>query len=280
MNISRTAQAALAFAILCACGGGAGGSASSTTVPPVSPAQFSVTPAQKLRMEQLSSVFENNSIAFAYGYAQNINDGRGITCGRVGFTTGTGDWYQVVQAYTAQRPGNVLAPYLPRLKQLAAGPMPNPDTTGLDGMIAATATAGADPVMQQVQDSLVDSLIYTPAVQLTQGIGAGSALTVAAMYDGVLTHGQGTDPDSIEAMIARATQTAGGTPKTGVPESTWLKAFIAARRQDMLHPAYAPSTAPWTAAVGRLDVYDALIASNNWNLTGPIDTLSYGVTVP
>ena len=231
-------------------------------------------------MEQLSSVFENGTIAFEYGYAQNIGDGRGITCGRVGFTTGTGDWYQVVKAYTALKPGNVLAPYLPRLQQLASGPMPNPDTTGLDGMIGAVATAGSDPVMQQVQDSYVDSLIYSPALQLAQSVGANSALSVAALYDGVLTHGQGSDPDSIEAIIAAATQAAGGTPKTGVSESTWLTAFIAARRQDMLHPAYAPSAVPWAAAVGRLDVYAALIASNNWNLNGPIDTLGYGVTVP
>lgn len=279
MKLPRIAQLIPALCILSACGGGSGGVAA-TTILPVPPAPVSVTAAQKLRMEQLSSVFENNSITFAYGYAENINDGRGITCGRVGFTTGTGDWYKVVQAYTALKPGNVLAPYLGRLGQLAAGPTPNADTTGLDGMIAATAAAAADPVMRQTQDSFVDSLIYNPAVQLAQGVGAQSALSIAAVYDGILTHGQGNDPDSIESIIAHATLTAGGTPKTGVPESTWLKAFIAARRQDMLNPTYVPSTAAWTAAVGRLDVYDALIASNNWNLDGPINTLSYGVTVP
>lgn len=231
-------------------------------------------------MEQLSTVFENGVIAFDYGYAENIGDGRGITCGRAGFTTGTGDWYQVVQAYTALEPNNPLAPYLPRLAQIASGPTPNPDTTGLEGMIAATAAAAADPLMQQTQDQFVDQLIYDPALRLAQSVGATSALSVAAMYDGVLTHGQGSDPDSIEAIINNATVAAGGTPKSGIAQAVWLRAFIAARREDMLHPAYAPSATAWAAAVGRLDVYDALITNNNWSLTGPIDTLTYGVTVP
>lgn len=231
-------------------------------------------------MERLSSVFENGTIAFAYGYAENIGDGRGITCGRVGFTTGTGDWYLVVKAYTALKPGNPLATYLPRLAQLASGPMPNADTTGLDGMIAATAAVGSDPVMQSVQDGFVDSLIYNPALQIAQQVGVTSALSVADIYDGVLTHGQGSDPDSIEAIVAAATLAAHGTPKAGISESTWLSAFDAARRNDMLHPANSATATAWAAAVGRLDVFDKLIAAGNWNLQGPIDTLTYGVTVP
>ena len=276
MNFLVRAFAVVTAVSLCGCGGG------TTAAAPAAPVSTNaaITPEQKLRMERLSSVFENGTIAFAYGYAENIGDGRGITCGRVGFTTGTGDWYQVVKAYTAAEPANPLAPYLPRLAQIAAGPMPNPDTTGLDGMIAAAAAAGTDPIMQSVQDGFVDSLIYNPALQIGQSVGATSALSIADIYDGVLTNGQGSDPDSIEAIVSSATLAAHGTPKTGVSESTWLSAFDAARRYDMLHPAYAPSAAAWAAAVGRLDVYDKLIASGNWNLQGPIDTLTYGVTVP
>lgn len=267
------------FATACG-GGGIAGQAPSAPGPSTPPSASAISAAQKLRMEQLSSVFENGTVAFAYGYAENIGDGRGITCGRVGFTTGTGDWYQVVKAYTALKPGNPLASYLPRLQQLASGPMPNPDTTGLDGMIAAVALAAADPAMRQVQDDFVDSLIYNPAGKLADSVGAHSALSLAALYDGALTHGEGNDPDGIEAIIATANGAAGGTPKTGVSESAWLRSFIAARRQDMLHPAYTPSAGPWTQAVGRLAVYDALITRNDWTLDGPIDTLSYGVTVP
>ena len=246
----------------------------------MAPAGQQISPAQKLRMEQLSSVFENGTTAFQYGYAENINDGRGITCGRVGFTTGTGDWYLVVRDYTAVKPGNALAAFLPRLAEIAKGPMPNADTAGLDGMIAATAAAANDPDMRTVQDRYVDSLIYNPALVLAGSVGVTSALSIAALYDAVLTHGEGSDPDSTGALIAQATRTAGGTPATGVPEAAWLRAFLEACRQDMLHPAYAPSTAAWTLAVGRIDVFEALLTQGNWSLNAPIDTGTYGVTVP
>ncbi|HKU67612.1 MAG TPA: chitosanase [Candidatus Baltobacteraceae bacterium] len=280
MRFSVRTAVPLVMAALCACGGAAVPSAAPIASPSASPSAAVITPDQKLRMERLSSVFENGTIAFAYGYAENIGDGRGITCGRVGFTTGTGDWYQVVKAYTALEPANPLAAYLSRLAQIASGPQPNPDTTGLDGMIAATAAAGTDPVMQSVQDQFVDTLIYNPALQIAGQVGATSALSVADIYDGVLTNGQGSDPDSIEAIVSAATIAAHGTPKSGVRESDWLSAFDAARRNDMLHPAYSATSAAWAAAVGRLDVYDKLIATGNWNLQGPIDTLTYGVTVP
>lgn len=259
------------------CGGGEGVDAPVASSPSAAAA---ITSDQKLRLERLSSVFENGTVTFDYGYAENIGDGRGITCGRVGFTTGTGDWYQVVQAYTALEPTNPLAPYLPRLAALAASSTPNPDTTGLGGLIAATAAAAGDPVMQRVQDAYVDSLIYDPAVQIAADVGVHSALAVADLYDAVLTHGVGGGPDDISAIVAAATQAAGGTPKSGVGERAWLTAFDNARRYVMLHPTYAPSAAAWAAAVDRIDVYDRLIADGNWDLHGPINTLSYGVSVP
>lgn len=276
---ARTTAALLMMGMLCvACGGGPG----DAPLPTAPSGVVSISSDQKLRMERLSSVFENGTTTFAYGYAENIGDGRGITCGRVGFTTGTGDWFQVVQAYTAVQLTNPLAPYLPRLAALASAsaPTPNPDTTGLGGMIAATATAGADPAMQRVQDAFVDSLIYAPAQKLAGQIGVSSALAIADLYDAILTHGEGGGPDDITSVVAAATHAAGGTPQTGVPERRWLTAFDDARRYDMLHPAYAPSAAAWALAVDRIDVYDQLIADGNWDLHGPISTLSYGVTVP
>jgi hypothetical protein len=58
----------------------------------------------------------------ADGYAAALGDGRGITFGRAGFTTGTGDGLAVVEAYVKLRPvNNTLAPYLPALEQQLAG---------------------------------------------------------------------------------------------------------------------------------------------------------------
>src|SRR5690348_1229720 len=50
-----------------------------------------LTSVQKARAEMLTSLFENGTPVTQYAFAQDIGDGRGITAGRAGFTTGTGD---------------------------------------------------------------------------------------------------------------------------------------------------------------------------------------------
>ena len=50
-----------------------------------------LNPEQRHRADALISIFENGTPKIQYGYAENIRDGRGITAGRAGFTTATGD---------------------------------------------------------------------------------------------------------------------------------------------------------------------------------------------
>ena len=75
-------------------------------------------PKQKIICEQITSFFENLSTDFAYDYVEDLHDGRGITCGRSGFCTGTGDCYMVVKRYDERRPGSPLAKFLPELLRL------------------------------------------------------------------------------------------------------------------------------------------------------------------
>src|SRR5262245_33374802 len=44
---------------------------------------------QRRRVDQLISAFENSTTEIQYDYAENIDDGRGVTAGRAGFTTAT-----------------------------------------------------------------------------------------------------------------------------------------------------------------------------------------------
>src|SRR5579862_8416717 len=50
-----------------------------------------LTSAQRRRADQIISVFENDTIELQYGYTEELDDGRGLTAGRAGFTTATGD---------------------------------------------------------------------------------------------------------------------------------------------------------------------------------------------
>jgi len=60
---------------------------------------------------QIVSAAENSSLDWRaqLRYLEDIHDGRGYTAGIIGFCSGTGDMLELVEAYTAAKPGNVLA---------------------------------------------------------------------------------------------------------------------------------------------------------------------------
>jgi chitosanase len=270
-----------------AAGGGAddsmGGQASpsptpdlGTPAPPSTPppATGPLSAEQKLRAMRLISVFENGTIVLAFDYVEALGDGRGYTCG-LGFTTGTGDAYQVVSAYTQAVPQNPLATFLPQLQQLAASG--SGSTTGLTGFPAAWKQAAADPKFQDVQTAQTDVECYQPALVHAQALGLKTALAIAEVYDTVWMNGDGDDPDGAPALIAKASaQVSAATDEAG-----WLKAFLAVRRADLLNPADKTTQAEWSMAVGRVDEFSDLLAAQNFDLTGPITVgHGYDVTVP
>ncbi len=55
---------------------------------------------QRLIADQFVSIFENGTSEIQYGSAEDIGDGRGITAGRAGFTSATGDMLIVIEKYT------------------------------------------------------------------------------------------------------------------------------------------------------------------------------------
>src|SRR5687767_7600966 len=61
---------------------------------------------RKTHAAQITSTFENATVKLQYDYAENIGDGRGITAGRAGFTSATGDLLLLVRRYTEMKPDN------------------------------------------------------------------------------------------------------------------------------------------------------------------------------
>lgn len=258
----------------------------SPSVTPAASHTASPTPAawltsdQKRRAEALTSLFENSTQQLQYAFAEALGDGRGITAGRAGFTTATGDVLLVVQLYTDRSPDNPLAAYLSELKRLAdAG---SDDISGLDGFIDAWVQAAQDPAFRTAQDDVVDELYYRPAMQHADDLGLQTALARAALYDAIIQHGDGNDPDGLPALIQRASDAVGGNPAQGVDEKVWLLAFLKVRRADLAQ-AYDPATRDvWAQSVGRVDVFSQIAASGNYDLHGPIviNTPDYEETVP
>lgn len=223
---------------------------------------------QKRRAEALTSVFENGTPTINYAAIEQLDDGRGYTAGRAGFTTATGDAFLVVKRYTERVPQNPLAKYLPTLERLAESESNN--VSELEGFAAAWREAAHDARFRAAQDAINDELYFEPAMDMAKSLGVATALGQAILYDTIIQHGGGTDADGLSALVARTKNRVGGTPKTGIAESQWLSAFLDVRAQDLLHPANTATQEVWAVSVSRVRVFEKLLRDNNLALRGPI----------
>lgn len=223
---------------------------------------------QKRRVEQVTSLFENGTTEFQYGYVEYLGDGRGYTCGRVGFTTGTGDAYEVVRRYTHRVPHNTLAKYLPELKRLNSAD-DRDDISGLDGFPEAWESLANDKVFRSVQDQVTDEIYYVPALKRAYSLGIKTALGKAILYDTIVQHGEGNDPDGLPALISQTIKKMKGSPKMGVNEKKWLAAFLDVRRADLAFAHNPDTREEWAKSVGRVDTLKQLLTKGNLNLNGP-----------
>ncbi len=206
----------------------------------------SITPEQKRRIEVLTTVFENSRTDFQYGYIENLHDGRGYTAGRIGFCTGTGDLLEVVERYTSLLPGNPLVNYLPELRRLAASGSDR--TSGLSGFERNWKHAAPDPLFRSSQDEEVERSYFLPALEAAKSVGAETALSKGFLFDTLVQHGNGNDPDGLPAILLRAESAVSGTPKSGISEQAWLSALMDQRLETLLH-----ATDPGLWRLRRLD---------------------------
>ncbi|MGW2377445.1 MULTISPECIES: chitosanase [Kitasatospora] len=233
-----------------------------------------LTPDQRRRADQLISVFENSTTEIQYGYAENIDDGRGVTAGRAGFTTNDGDALKVVRAYTDVSPDNPLARFIPELERLAAAG--SGDTTGLPeaDYIAAWQQAAQDPAFRQVQDDQVDQRYFTPAMNQADQLGLTTALARAELYDASIQHGNGSEYDALPALIGR-TNAKVGLPSTA-GERAWLDAFFDVRVDDLNNPANSSTADEWRKSVDRVECLRRVAATGNYDLDGPFTVTAFG----
>jgi chitosanase len=226
---------ALAVALIPALVGGAGTAQAAASMfnPRTSVVAASVDltdPHKKDIAMQLVSSAENSSLDWKaqYKYIEDIGDGRGYTAGIIGFCSGTGDMLDLVELYAGQKPGNVLAKYLPALRKVNG----TASHSGLDPNFTKDwATAAKDTVFQAAQNSERDRVYFNPAVQQAKTDGL-RALGQFIYYDAIVMHGPGNDSVSFGGIRKTAMKKA-KTPAQGGNETTYLNAFLDARKAAM-----------------------------------------------
>lgn len=249
-------------------------------VAPVRPGESwtPLSPVQRNLATQLIAIFENRERTLQYAYVENIDDGRGFTSGIVGFTTGTGDARLVIDRYRemAERQGAAvrgnIARYLPELERLDRLERSDPARAtvfALGGYEDAWRAAAEDPLFRAAQDSVASDLYYRPALQLADVVGIRSGLGRALLWDAIIQHGGGYDPDGLPAMLA-LTREQEGYPTSWEEEWDWLDRFLEVRN-DVLYCAHGEGTREaWRASRTRVDVYRQLLENGNMDLAPPL----------
>jgi chitosanase len=223
------------------------------------------SPELRSCIEQMISIFENETPSLDYDVVDDLNDGRGYTAGRSGFTSKEGDLLEVIEAYGRMRPNNVLSVFITTLKDRKG----TASTEGLEGLPAAWKEATADPLFRQAQDQVSDKLYYTPAMREVNALHLRSPLAKLALYDAMIQHGVGEDPDSFGGILRAATLAAQGPP-VQAGEEKWLMAFLTARKEILLNSRDPDNRTAWQASVGRVDEQIRLLNEGNLQLSSPL----------
>ncbi|MFB9907501.1 chitosanase [Allokutzneria oryzae] len=193
---------------------------------------------------QLVSSAENSSLDWRaqFAYIEDIDDGRGYTAGIIGFCSGTGDMLDLVQRYTDRSPNNVLAKYLPALRNVNG----TASHEGLDpGFVGDWRTAANDSVFRQMQEEERDRVYFNPAVNSAKSDGLRT-LGQFAYYDAIVMHGDGGDLGF--SSIRRKAMSRAATPAQGGDEVAYLHAFLDERVRAMkAEPAHSDTSRVDTA---------------------------------
>ena len=221
---------------------------------------------------QLVSAAENSSLDWKaqYGYIEynvegNAKENRGYTGGIIGFTSRTHDMLELVEYYGRIAPGNALAKYLPVLRAVDG----TSSTKGLGKAFERDwKTAGKDAWFREAQDHERDRTYFDPAVDRAQKDGL-RALGQFIYYDAIVMHGDGDDPSSFGGIRAAAMKRA-RTPAQGGDETTYLNAFLDARKAAMLSEQGHSDTT-------RVDTMQReFLNAGNLDLTAPLKFKVYG----
>ncbi|MPV88619.1 chitosanase [Georgenia ruanii] len=231
---------------------------------------LTVDAARKARAAQITSTFENSTLDLQYGFAENIGDGRGITAGRAGFTSGTGDLLLVVRRYADLKPGNVLAKYIPALEEVDG----SDSMAGLDGFAAAWGQAAKDPAQRRLQDEVVDELYFRPAMQMADELGIRTPLGQAILWDTMIQHGSG-GANGTQAIIRDTLDDVGPVDDD---EAAWLDAFLDARLHHLDHAYQDAETDADASSQSRIDALRSLLDSGNLAMNLPMEWDVYGTT--
>jgi len=221
--------------------------------------------------QRLTCLFETGKSEISLDSVENLHDGRGYTCGWAGFTTADEEVRACVEEYSRLAPGNALEPLLPELESLHDEG--SDDTQALDdaGFPNLWREAAQTEEFSTAYARVVDEMFGQPAQQHVADLNLQTPVAYAILFDSIIQHGNGDDPDSLPSMIERTRQTQGEPDLEN--EAVWLAAFLEVRRQTLLHPHNRETAKEWRQSVSRVEALEN-ITNENPQLQLPVSVKS------
>jgi chitosanase len=191
-----------------------------------------------------------------YGALARVpGDRAGLSYGVHQASLGSGNLFKLVSAYCA-KPGAVycaeLTPYLPRLS--AKDQALNTDAE----IYSLLKRAATDPLMGEAQEDFFFEVFQKPALTKWSQFGFKTALSASVIYDSFM-HG------NFDSMVKRTNERYG--EPTAKNEKEWIAGYVAIRKEWL---QTHPNQMLHNTAI-RMVALESLIASNNWNLTFPLN---------
>lgn len=233
------------------------------------------------RAEQIISSFENSDLEIKYAYAEELEDGRGITAGRAGFTSETGDLLQVVQVYAAMgnEDSQLVTEYLPELEiineAIENDEEPPANVLDAEGFIKVWKETAKEQDLKEAQDAVYKELYLDPALRLADEIGIKSAAGQLIILDTIIQHGEGDIKDDIDGLPSIVQETERKFGKHNGNEVEWLEVFLDIREYHLMHAADPETRQVWVDSVDRVNALRHILKEER-DLIPPIEWEVFG----
>ena len=223
----------------------------------------------------LINVAIHNDTGFAWNYAENLNDGRGITFGIVGFASGTFDGRRVIETIyktsLAQGINHPLNAYYQAFQNIDNTEHDIYANTsyigGLENFIQDFKTYGNDDISKQAQLDMINQLYWQPAINKAKELKVNYSTTIAQFFDICLNHGCDADGFNNKGLIQLINETdyaVNSNLTNGYNEQKWVSKLYEIRKQ------YLDSDTVRNSSYQRLEIQRRLGDYGNMNLTTPI----------
>ena len=97
-------------------------------------------------------------------------------------------------------------------------------------------------------------------------------MTLLCIYDAIIQHGEGDDPDGLQAIIDGACK----SPDAGGYEVCWIESFNKCREKILRFAHDKDTRKEWRESVGRVKCLQKLCSDKNFSLVTPYTINPFG----